>query len=174
MLTMNLSKITIALATVLFLASFSPFDRAESSPYGAAPRQTGIRMVEALRANSAQAYLQEFPQLTELLAAMDQNKALYGAYLDAAKQELAEQYVTDIVPAAQENFERLLQQGTARGLVWNEVEFVRWEISQRAQTRWDEIPFVLVVQCREREYRIAVKAMVVQGQLRLSQHLALI
>ena len=167
-------KITIALMTVLSLASFNSFESTESYPYGNAPRQTGIRMVDALRQASAQAYLQEFPTLAELMGAMDQSRNIYGAHLEAAKQELAEQYVTDIVPAAQENFERLLGQGEARGIVWNEVEFVRWEINQRTQIRWDEIPFVLVVQCHEREHRIAVKGMVLKGQLRLSQHLALI
>lgn len=171
---MNRQKIAVAVMTVLSLSSFQSSKNTEVCPYGAAPRQTGVRMVDALRASSAEAYLQEFPALNELLVAMDKNKGLYGAYYQAARQDLAEQYVTEIVPAAHENFNRLLRQGVARGIVWSEVEFVRWEISTKEQTRWDEIPFVLVVQFREREYRIAVRGLVLQSQLRLSQHMVLL
>ncbi len=170
---MNTQKIAIALMSILSLTSFSYSPNADSCPYGIAPRQAGVQMVDALRMASAEAYLQAFPTLDELLALMEQNNQLYGAHFEAAKQELAGQYVAEIVPAAYESFERLLKQGEARGVVWSEVEFVRWEVATREQTRWDEIPFLLIVQFREREYKIAVRAVVINGQLRFSQYLKL-
>jgi hypothetical protein len=134
---------------------------------------TAKQITLAFRHASARDYLALYPSLTDFYRLMESSK-VYGDLLDDAKQEFADTYTHTLLPSVQESFEAVLQEGKEKGIDWSTVEFVRLSAPELEDSRFTTVPVTIIITSKGLEYQLTIeKAIIVNGQLKVSQYLTL-
>lgn len=164
--------------SILTLLSMTAFSTAVAEP-GKAPivrtyEDMAVRVADAFRQSSVDAYLDLFPGLSELHSLMLENAALYGDFLPDAQKEFAERYVAELLPEARSAFERVLKDGIARGIKWSEIQFTGIEIDNTAKGTTEAAPVTIIFSFGGIPYRLRIEnVLILQGNFRVGQRLAL-
>lgn len=155
-------KTTIILASIVL--SFSAF--AGGYDAGQASSSTASGIISAIQHKSTQEYLRLIPSLQQFHYIMDLNAETYGNKLVAAKQEFELEYESQIIPAAQKAFERVIQEGKERGIKWSSAKFARFVHEEGVLT--------VVISSQGKEYSLLIKTVEINGKLGVTQFIRLI
>jgi hypothetical protein len=135
----------------------------------------GRKTLTALKHASHAEFVMLYPSLTDFYKMMDAEADVYGNTLDDAKNEFALTYARKIIPAMHESFDRILQEGTELGIDWSKAEFIRVEYNDGVPSKFGSATLSIVFSSDGEEHRIIVeKALIIDGQWRVSQHAQII
>jgi hypothetical protein len=128
------------------------------------------QLVTVLQSKSANEYVNLYPSLDEFHKLMKANELQYGPFLKEAQEEFALQYNTKIVPGLKASFEKLIQEGNSRGIVWNEIEFISSEVTKHPEGQLSTASFIVVISSKGKVYRIQIdQGLLMNGQWKVSQ-----
>lgn len=154
----------------LLSMTFSSFT---TNPSSTGMEETAKQITRAFRNASARDYLALYPSLTDFYRLMESSDA-YGDFLEDAKQEFADTYTHKLLPSVQESFETISEEGKEKGIDWSTVEFVRLSAPVLGDPRFTTVPVTIVMESKGLEFQLVIeKAIVVNGQLKVSQYLSL-
>jgi hypothetical protein len=135
----------------------------------------GRKTLTALKHASHAEFVMLYPSLTDFYKMMDAEADVYGNTLDDAKNEFALTYARKIIPAMHESFDRIIREGQELGIDWRTTEFVRVEGNEKVQAAFGSATLSIVFLSGGEEHRIIVdKAVIINGQWRVSQHARII
>ncbi|MEJ0054180.1 MAG: hypothetical protein WDN75_00110 [Bacteroidota bacterium] len=133
-----------------------------------AREQMVMRVVNALKQSSAFSYTELIPSISELHNLMKENSELYGPYLQEAGREMSNEYAHKFLPAVEEAFESVIEEGKRKGIDWSNIRFVNFEYAASE----NEIPsdLTVVFLSNGKQYKVQIaKAFFVNGQFRVNQ-----
>jgi hypothetical protein len=173
-------KAPVLVSTLLIMTMTLTSFKQNSAPVqetrkASAEEQFALRVINAFQMNSPSDYAALFPSLEDFHALMDKNAVLYGANLNAAKEDFAKQYHSRAVPAVYEAFEDVTHQGKTAKINWNAVEFIRIELAEKPANSVSTVPFNIVFTSGGKQHRIQIeRAMFVNGEWKTSQFVRLV
>ncbi len=164
--------------TILFVATCScnvepnPTSR-PSSAYSS--EEMAKQVITALQHVSAQEYIALFPRLDEFHQVMDKNSVLYGESLSAAKEEFDSTYKNDLIIAVKESFNRVIREGSEKGISWSTIVFERVESSESKEEQFGQGQVSIVFSANGTTHRLFVKkAVIMNAQWKVSQFIELV
>ena len=105
---------------------------------------------------------------------MDKNSDLYGESLSAAKEEFAYTYKSDLIHAVKESFDRVIQEGSKKGISWSTIVFERVDSSETKGEQFGQGQVAIVFSSRGTTHRLIVKkAVIMNAQWKVSQFIEL-
>jgi len=134
--------------------------------------QMAIEVIAALQQCSAKTYTTLFPTLAEFQTLMDENAAVYGDFLDDAKEEFAMQYNQQLVPAVASAFEEIIKQGKEKGLDWSTIRYQGIELEKNAEKH--TVLTIVFVANGTKHQLIIEKTLVLHDQWKVSQFIRLV
>ena len=164
-------KTTIILFTVALLTT-------AASPISTAPQNASQHLaeqiIEALQNSSPDDYAALFPTIAEFHAIMDKNSSMYGQYLTAAKEEFALRYESELLPKVKNSFVAFLQEGTANGIEWSQINLERVDCNPSAKDL-KPMPFSIVFSANGKEYQMTInRAFIIHDVWKVSSEISLI
>ncbi len=170
---------TVLYAVILFLATSScdvevnPTYEPASLAYSS--EEMAKQVVTALQHVSSQEYVALFPTLKEFHLMMEMNSVFYGEYLSAAKQEFSNTYQPHLITAVKESFDRIIREGTEKGIAWNTISFERIESSEIMKQQFGQAQVAIVFSTNGKAYRLILKkALIVNAKWKVSQFIELV
>ncbi|MBX2970457.1 MAG: hypothetical protein KF803_13895 [Cyclobacteriaceae bacterium] len=137
--------------------------------------QIGVNTIEALQHQTFSSYAALQPTLADFYAVMDAHTVVYGNTLFEAKNDFALTYAKKIIPALHESFSRIIEEGKAIGIDWNDVEYQRIEYGPEPKGKFGVSTLTIVFTSKGQEHKVVVEnALVINGVWKLSQFARLI
>ncbi|HEX5169893.1 MAG TPA: hypothetical protein VFW11_12030 [Cyclobacteriaceae bacterium] len=164
---MKTTIVVLALTAVTTVALSNRFARGNSS------EQVARKVVIALKKSSPEAYTALFPTLEEFHQIMDENSVVYGETLNAAKEEFANHYENEILPALKEEFARILSEGKEKGIDWSAISYERIEYSKPQGNKLTR-PLTIVFSSKGKEHHLQIdNAFILHEEWRVGQSIRL-
>jgi hypothetical protein len=164
-----MKNIFLLSAMTITLTAFTP----QHHPLTA--KQIGVNTIEALQRQTFSPYAALQPTLADFYAVMDANPGIYGNTLFEAKNDFALTYAKKIIPALHESFSRIIEDGKAIGIDWNDVEYQRIEHGPEPKGKFGVSTLTIVFTSKGQEHKVVVEnALVINGEWKLSQFARLI
>lgn len=164
-----MKKLFLLSAMSITLTSFTP----QPEPLTVNP--IGVNTIEALQLQAFSSYAALQPTLADFYTVMDAHAAAYGNTLFEAKNDFALTYAKKIIPALHESFSRIIEEGKAIGIDWNDVEYLRIEHGPVPKSKFGVSTLTIVFTSKGREHKVIVEnALVINGEWKLSQFARLI
>ena len=165
------TSIIILSALSMTIASFktiSPEDRIAKGD--AAAERMATSVVTAFQHRSLQEYTALFPSVEAFHKIMEKNSSLYGANLEAAKEEFEMQYTKEVLPAFNQSFKSIIAQGIKEGIDWSTIKFVSVECNEQSPAA----PATITFSSNGKEYRLEFeKTLLINGEWKVSQYVKL-
>ena len=164
-------KTTIILITVVLLTTAaSPVSTVPQNAY----QHLAEQIIAALQNRSPEDYAALFPTIAEFHAIMDKNSAVYGEYLNAAKEEFALRYENELLPKVKNSFVAVLQEGTENGIDWSQINLERVDCNPTAK-ELKPMPFSIVFAASGKEYQMTInRAFIIHDVWKVSSEISLI
>lgn len=139
----------------------------------AAANRMGLQVVSALHKSSAFHYSALYPPVEAFYELMNENTALYGSNFEEAKAIFTSEYQSKVIPAMNNSFEALLEQGRKSGIDWRTIKFERVEQNATEQ-ELSFAPITIVFSANNKEHKLVIEnALYFKGQWKVSQHVRL-
>jgi hypothetical protein len=170
------TSILALIITTMTLASFSTrkVETVEARS-ASAEEQFALRVITSFQLSSSAEYAALFPSLETFQRLMQENTAWYGRNIAAAQEDFAKQYRLRILPAVHESFEEVIRKGKEHKINWDQIEFIRIELSSKPSQTISVVPFNIVFSSGNKEYRIQIeRALYVNGEWKTSQFVKLV
>ena len=136
---------------------------------------TAREILAALRSNTSDEYVALYPTLEEFHHMMTANAHVYGEFLNDAKRDFADDYVTGQLPALREAFDKIVTEGKQRNIDWKTIQYVGIEMEEKETWDLKPVPFTIVFLSNGKKYRLCLqKAFVLNGQWKVSSELVLL
>lgn len=131
------------------------------------------QVADALKREDAFAYVALFPSLDEFYGVMEKNAALYGDFLNEARNEFTSDYL-DLLPSLRESFLQVIEEGKRRGIRWENIQLVKVETGSLT-TDFTTVTVVLVFAEQNNTFKVKMnRALVLQGEWKVSPFLELL
>ena len=132
-------------------------------------------VITALQHVASQEYIALFPTLQEFHQVMEKNSDLYGESLSAAKEEFAYTYKSDLIHAVKESFDRVIQEGSKKGISWSTIVFERVESAETKEEQFGQGQVSIVFSSSGTTHRLIIKKTVIMNaQWKVSQFIELV
>ena len=165
------TSIIILSALSMTIASFktiAPEDRIAKAD--AAAERLATSVVTAFQHCSLQEYTALFPSVESFHKIMEKNSSLYGANLEAAKEEFEMQYTKEILPAFNQSFKSIIAQGIKEGIDWSTIKLVSVEFTEDSPAA----PAMITFSSNGKEYRLEFeKTILINGEWKVTQYVKL-
>jgi hypothetical protein len=168
-----MKKIIVLAGGVLILTS--TIVTQAGNPLGAkASRLVAMNLMIALQQSSSEKYKTLLPSIEEFQQQMEEHSNLDGSNLLGAQEVLANVYSQDLLPAVGHAFDNVIEEGKKNGIDWSGVQFINYEYEPSAHKRGVGT-FSILLSSNGKHYKIQIeKALIFNGQLKLSKHISLI
>ena len=134
---------------------------------------TAVAMITSLQQSCSEKYVSLFPSLKELRQRANANSKTYGLNHKEAMEAYAKSYSQDLL-AVRNSFNELIQDGKNNGIDWRAVRFISYEYVP-CTGKQNVGTFSILFSSEGRLLRIQIeKAIVVNGNLRVSHHISLV
>jgi hypothetical protein len=164
-------SIIILSALSMTIASFktiAPEDRIAKAD--AAAERMATNVVAAFQHRSLQEYTALFPSVEAFHKFMEENSPVYGANLEAAKEEFEMQYTKEVLPALNQSFKTIIAQGIKEGIDWSTIKLVNVEFNEQSSAA----PATITFSSNGKEYRLEFeKTLNIDGERKVSQYVKL-
>ena len=98
---------------------------------------------------------------------MEKNSSLYGANLEAAKEEFEMQYTKEVLPAFNQSFKSIIAQGIKEGIDWSTIKLVGVEFNEESPAA----PATITFSSNGKEYRLEFeKTILINGEWKVTQY----
>lgn len=135
-----------------------------------AAEKMALRVVAALRKQSAFDYSTLYPTLDGFNEMFDETAAFYGHNFTTAKEEFEGRYLTQVVPSLNESFKNLIADGKSKGLDWTNITLS----TVKVDTTNSDSPVQLEVESSGVRYTIHfAKTLMMDGELKVSSNVSL-
>jgi hypothetical protein len=133
----------------------------------------GLQVVSALHKSSTIHFSALYPPVEVFYELMEENTALYGSNFEEAKATFTNEYQSNVIPAMNKAFERVIAEGKKSGIDWSKIKFQRVE-SSAEEKEFSFAPLTIVFSANNKEYSLMIaKAVYFKGQWKVSQYLTL-
>ena len=154
--------------TIASFKTITPEDRIAKGD--AAAERMAISVVTAFQHRSLQEYTALFPSAEAFHKIMEENSSVYGANLEAAKEEFETQYTKEVLPALNQSFKTVIAQGIKEGIYWSTIKFVSVEFNEQSSIA----PATIKFSSNGKEYRLVFeKTLQINGEWKVSQYVKL-
>jgi hypothetical protein len=154
--------------TIASFKSIAPEDRIAKAD--AAAERMAISVVSAFQHRSLQEYTKLFPSVEAFHNILEKNSSLYGANLEAAKEEFEMQYTKEVLPALNQSFKAIIAQGIKEGIDWSTIKLVSVEFIEQSHTA----PATVTFSTNGKQYHLEFeKTLLINGEWKVSQYVKL-
>ena len=163
-------KTIFLMTTITMLSSFTTVPAREEISSSSA---LGDRLVRCFQHQSAEEFSALLPTLDEFHQIMEENSAIYGENLEEAKRDFDIHYNENIVRSARASFDKVLQDGSGRGIDWKAITFLKAQVEGPSNSF--SSPLLITFASRGEVYKLRLRpAIVFHNHWRVTQHLELL
>lgn len=138
-----------------------------------AANRMAMQVISALHKSSTIHFSTLYPPVEAFYELMEENTALYGPNFEEAKAVFTNDFQNKVIPALNDSFETILQQGKKAGIDWGKIRFERVDCTASEQ-ELSFAPVTIIFSANNKEHKLVIdNAIYFKGQWKVSQYLSL-